>query len=77
MIDPEIIRSYLDFLVIKPQVKDRLREMTHLRQVLRPLRIPVDILVYSTEEVVAREGLPYGIIHWALREGVTIHDTLE
>ncbi|MEO5332496.1 MAG: nucleotidyltransferase domain-containing protein [Magnetococcus sp. YQC-5] len=68
--------SDLDFLIIKPVVKDRLREMTQLRQVLRPLRVPVDILVCSREEMVERENMSHGVIHWALREGVTLYDTL-
>lgn len=68
--------SDLDFLVIKPLVKDRLREMTSLRQALRPLRVPVDILVCSIQEIAELGNLSNGVIHWALREGVTVHDTL-
>lgn len=68
--------SDFDLLVIEPIVRDRLREMTRLRQVLRPLRIPVDILVCSIEELNERSNLPSGTIHWALREGRTIHDSL-
>src|SRR5271166_7077119 len=35
----------VDLLVIEPQVEDRAREMVRLRR-RRPLRIPVDILVF-------------------------------
>ena len=42
--------SDFDLLVIEPQVEDRALEMVRLRRVLRPLRIPVDILVYSSHE---------------------------
>lgn len=43
--------SDLDLLVIEAHVPDRAREMVRLRRALRPLRIPVDVLVYSTEDV--------------------------
>lgn len=39
--------SDLDFLVVEPEVKSRRAEMVRLRDVLRPLRIPVDVLVVS------------------------------
>jgi len=35
----------LDFLVVEPVVTDRHGEMVRLRQVLRPLRIPVPIRI--------------------------------
>ena len=37
--------SDLDLLVIEPQVDDRAQEMVRLRRLLRPLRIPADVLV--------------------------------
>lgn len=36
--------SDLDFLVVEKEVKDRRMEMVRLSDVLRPLRIPVDVL---------------------------------
>ncbi|MBF0632702.1 MAG: nucleotidyltransferase domain-containing protein [Magnetococcales bacterium] len=69
-------QSDLDLLVVEPVVTNRLREMTRLRQVLRPLRIPVDLLVCSKAELATREHLPTGAIHWALQEGKTLHDSL-
>lgn len=39
--------SDLDFLVVEPQVTARRSEQVRLRDVLRPLRIPVDVLVVS------------------------------
>src|SRR5438128_2746143 len=41
--------SDLDFMVIEPVVSGQRAEMVRLRQVLRPLRIPVDVLVVSRE----------------------------
>jgi len=41
--------SDVDFLVVEPTVTSRHQEMVRLRDVLRPLRIPVDVLVVSEE----------------------------
>lgn len=65
--------SDLDLLVIEPQVEDRAREMVRLRRLLRPLRIPADILVYSSEEVACWGDQPGSVLYWALREGKVVH----
>jgi predicted nucleotidyltransferase len=65
--------SDVDLLVIEPQVEDRAREMVRLRRLLRPLRIPVDILVYSADEVARWGGQPGSALFWALREGTVVH----
>jgi len=65
--------SDLDLLVIEPQVEDRAREMVRLRRLLRPLRIPADILVYSSEEVAKWGDQPGSALYWALREGKVVH----
>ncbi len=36
--------SDLDFLIIEPELQDKFREMVRLRQILRPLKVPVDVL---------------------------------
>jgi predicted nucleotidyltransferase len=43
--------SDLDLLVIEDEVSDRASEMVRLRRLLRPLRVPADVLVYSADEV--------------------------
>ncbi|MBF0628567.1 MAG: nucleotidyltransferase domain-containing protein [Magnetococcales bacterium] len=68
--------SDIDLLVVEPMVNNRLLEMTRLRQVLRPLRIPVDLLVCSLSELNERARISSGAIHWALHEGRIIHDSL-
>jgi predicted nucleotidyltransferase/HEPN domain-containing protein len=45
------VESDLDLLVIEPGVVDRAAEMVRLRRALRPLRIPVDLLVFSEDDV--------------------------
>ena len=61
--------SDLDFLVIEPEVKSQREEMVRLRDVLRPLRIPVDILV--TSEKVFKEwcDTPGTVFYEAAVEG--------
>jgi len=65
--------SDLDLLVIEPRVEDRAREMVRLRRALRPLRIPVEILVYSADEVARWGDQPGSALYWALREGKIVH----
>lgn len=66
--------SDLDFLVIEPELRDKFREMVRLRQVLRPLRIPVDVLVYSQAEVNRQQDSCSTAVYWALREGRVLYD---
>ena len=65
--------SDLDFLVIESTVENRAREMVRLRRVLRPLRIPVDVLVYSRAEVDEWGQQPGTALYWALKEGQVMH----
>jgi len=65
--------SDMDFLVIESKVEDRAREMVRLRRALRPLRIPVDVLVYSTDEVARWGDQPGSALYWALREGRIVY----
>ncbi len=67
--------SDLDFLVIEPELPDKFNEMVRLRQVLRPLRVPVDVLVYSQEEINQQQGACSTAVYWALREGRVLYDT--
>jgi predicted nucleotidyltransferase len=66
--------SDVDFLVIKAEASDRMQEMVRLRRALRPLRIPVDILVYSRDEIDEWGHLPGTVIYWALKEGKVVHE---
>jgi uncharacterized protein len=61
--------SDLDFVVVEREVDDRHAEQIRLRRELRPLGIPVDVLVYS-EAQVQEWGQVYGtVLHTALTEG--------
>ena len=65
--------SDLDFMVVQSEVTDRAGEMVRLRRALRPLRISVDVLVVSSDEL-ARYGREAGSVYWwALKVGRVMH----
>lgn len=68
--------SDLDFLIIEPELQDKFREMVRLRQVLRPLKVPVDVLVYSQAEINQQQDACSTAVYWALREGKVLYDTV-
>ena len=61
--------SDVDFLVIEPEVRDRHAEMVRLANVLRPLMLPVDVLVVSEERFEYWRDTPNTVIYRAAREG--------
>lgn len=65
--------SDLDLLVIESEVADRARQMVRLRRLLRPLRLPVDLVVFSSADVARWGKEPGGVLYWALREGKTLY----
>lgn len=65
--------SDFDFLVIEPTVTNRAAEMVRLRRALRPLRMAVDVLVYSRDEVNLWGQQPGTALYWALKEGRIVH----
>lgn len=67
--------SDLDFLVIEPELQDKFGEMVRLRQVLRPLRVAADVLVYSQSEIDQQQDACSTAVYWALREGRVLYDT--
>lgn len=67
--------SDLDFLVVEPTLQDKFREMVRLRQVLRPLRVPADVLVCSQADIVQQQDSCSTAVYWALREGRVMYDS--
>ena len=65
--------SDLDFLVVEPEVKDRIGEMVRLRAALEPLLaellLPVDVLVVSAERFDYWRDTPNTVIHQAANRG--------
>ena len=66
--------SDLDFLVILSSVNDTFEEMTRLERVLLSLPVPVDVLVFSTDEVRERAHLRGTVLYHALTDGKVVHD---
>jgi predicted nucleotidyltransferase len=61
--------SDLDFLVIEPEVRSRRDEIIRLRLTLRPLRVPVDILVVSASAFSDLARIPGTVYYWAHKHG--------
>lgn len=69
--------SDVDFLVIEPTVPHKRDEMVRLRKLIRPLRIPVDVLVASEQEIEDWGHLPGTVFYWALKEGEVLHEAAD
>ena len=67
--------SDLDFLVIERSLQSQRAEMVRLRDVLRPMRIPVDVLVTSVEKVREWGHLPGTVLYEALHEGKVVYES--
>jgi predicted nucleotidyltransferase len=65
--------SDLDLVVILPRVENHFREMVRLRRALAPVRMPIDVLVYSEDDVRARGGWLGTALHDALQHGKVIY----
>lgn len=65
--------SDLDLMVVKSQVTNRAQEMLQLSRALRPLRVPVDVLVVSADELACLGKEPGSVYWWALQEGRGLH----
>ncbi|MBI5528367.1 MAG: nucleotidyltransferase domain-containing protein [Deltaproteobacteria bacterium] len=61
--------SDFDFLVVEPVVVARRREMIRLSDALRPLRIPVDVLVVSKASFDKWSAVPGTVYFRAATEG--------
>ena len=65
--------SDLDFLVVEPNFTSRHDEMVRLNDVLRPLRIPVDVLVVTRKTYEDWADTPGTVLYEAAREGRVFH----
>jgi len=66
--------SDLDFLVIKKEVKARRMEMVRLSDVLRPLRIPVDVIVASETVYNEWADTPGTVLYEAAKKGRVLYE---
>jgi predicted nucleotidyltransferase len=66
--------SDLDLVVVESVVSDPLAEIARLRRALSPLRIPVDILVTSSDHLkTSWADFPGSYLYDALREGIVLY----
>jgi uncharacterized protein len=72
--DQENEGSDLDFLVIVSGEVNRYAEMVRLRRAIGSIGMPVDVLVYSEEEVRRRGARPGSALYAAQREGQVLYD---
>lgn len=61
--------SDLDLLIVEPELRFRRRETMRLRDLLRPLRLPVDLIVVSRSVFDAYSGVEGSILQRAQMEG--------
>lgn len=67
-------QSDLNFLVIEPEVSNQFAEMVRLRDSLRPLRVPVDVVVTSRRVFEGWRTTPNNVLYEAAREGRVMHE---
>jgi uncharacterized protein len=65
--------SDLDVTVIMDAVHDRVDEMVRLRRVLAPIKMPIDVLVYSEHDVRERGRWLGTALRDALQEGLVLY----
>lgn len=66
--------SDIDLLVIEQSVTSEHEEMVRLSDALRPLRIPVDIIVTTLKTFEEWKNIPGTILYDAFHEGVILCD---
>ena len=67
--------SDLDLLIIRKEVLDKRAEMVQARRLLSPLRIPVDVLVVSEDQLNSSwKDYPGTYLYEAIREGVVLYE---
>jgi len=66
--------SDVDLLVVESNVTSKRDEMVRLRRLLRPFRIPVDLIVVSDREFNDWAHLAGTAFYWAQKEGKVLHE---
>ncbi len=70
--------SDLDLLVVErepfSESRSRQQELKRVRRALWQFRVPIDVLIYSSDEVEEWRTSPHHVIGRSLREGVTLYE---
>ena len=67
--------SDVDLMVVEKHVQSKVKEIARLRKLLRPLRLPIDVMVVSEQEVKDWGALPGTALYWAIKEGEVLYET--
>ncbi len=66
--------SDVDLMVVDPQGRDPYETMVHLRTVIGPIGVGVDLLVCSSTEYERRSLVPGTPFYWARKEGRLLYE---
>lgn len=66
--------SDLDILVVGPSAQPRLKRTVPLYLALSDILLPMDILMYTAEEVAEWRDVPQAVVTTALREGKVLYE---
>lgn len=66
--------SDFDILVVEPSAANRRTEMVRLQEAVAPLCPPIDILVFSNQDVTDWGDVRGTVLYPALREGLILYD---
>lgn len=65
--------SDLDFLVVLPEVNGKITEMNLLATRVRHLRLPIDILVTTDDQIIEWAGVRGTVLHDAVSHGKVMY----
>ena len=66
--------SDVDLMVVERHVQSKVEEIVRLRKLLRPLRLPIDVMVVSEQDVKDWGDLPSTALYWAIQEGEVLYE---
>ena len=66
--------SDLDILVVKESTEPRYRRSVPILLALSPIYVPMDILVYTPQEIEAWRAVPQAFVTTAIREGKVLYE---
>jgi predicted nucleotidyltransferase len=66
--------SDLDFLVVKKHVDNFINDMVRIRDIVGPVGLGVDVLVYNEEDFEERKDWISSTVYWANKEGKVLYE---
>lgn len=65
--------SDLDLFIIKKSTQPKYKRGKEIRKILRDIMVPLDIVIYTPEEVKQYQKASTSFINTILREGITLY----